>query len=174
MFKKRSRKSKEEKVIAAILTLFAFLAAIFIIGPIVLIGSAVLGVAYLILTGMSKDPPVALVQATRISPTGKFKQKVVGEYFNREGVLQVAGTLSNLNEKIEVILLLETDNTHDKNAVGVYHGSIKMGHLSKEDAILFRQKYAALGSRFSCLGKITERDEGRSHFGVVLDIPVLR
>lgn len=82
---------------------------------------------------------------------GSFPLEVVGEYYNAEN----SSLLQNRREEIRFALMTlypESKNAYSKTAVSVWAGKDKLGHLSKEDARVYRQMHGA--KRTQALGII--------------------
>ena len=110
------------------------------------------------LLGSRQDPPPVLVaagarpswmsdgMAVRISE-GRENLEVVGESFYQEALWRLAGGGSPHEPvRIEVmaVLVAETDNPHDANAVSIWVGGLKVGHLSRNEAERLRPGLLAL------------------------------
>lgn len=74
-----------------------------------------------------------------------FDLEVVGESFYQPQLSALVGSTGG--DWVEVprvaTLVPEDDNTHDKNAVAIYIGSMQVGYLSRDDAQSFRRRLAA-------------------------------
>jgi hypothetical protein len=110
---------------------------------------------------------------------GMFAVDVVGESHYELNLRHAFGQLSTTGEEVActATLVLENTNVYDANAVRVEVAGRKVGHLSRQDAVVFRERYAPSGvdgTAFSCnatmIGRLTD---DRALIGVVLDIPAL-
>ena len=79
---------------------------------------------------------------------GPVDLEVVGESFYQENLWKLAGGRRNPEERVRVpvcaVLVPETDNPHDANAVAVRIDGRKVGHLSREDARQYQPGLLAL------------------------------
>lgn len=75
--------------------------------------------------------------------------EVVGESHYQEALWRVVGgrTRERVRREVQALLVAETDNPHDHNAVSVWIGGMKVGHLSREDAEAYRPGLLALQAR---------------------------
>jgi hypothetical protein len=106
--------------------------------------------------------------------------EVVGESHYQDNLWRLAGGRADPAEhvRVEIIALLvtEPDNPYDANAVGVWIDGLKVGHLSRRDAQLYRPGLLALqekrGMPIALSGVIAGggmRDDGPGRLGVFLD-----
>lgn len=111
---------------------------------------------------------------------GLFNVNVVGESHYQDELLSICGPKKNkgTNLVVDAVLILENTNIYDKNAVLVAINGLKVGYLSRENAIAYRKKIASLNqpnSSFGCKAKIVGGwDDGKGDegfFGVKLDLP---
>jgi hypothetical protein len=80
---------------------------------------------------------------------GGHDLEVVGESFYQDALWRVVGVRSTerVRMEIEAVLVAETDNAYDDNAISVWIGGVKVGHLSREDAEAYRPGLLALQAR---------------------------
>ncbi len=107
-----------------------------------------LGVLYLasLVTGGQRTqkphaPSPSRFQAQREFPkAGHYALDVVGESYYLSAFTQLCGSREAEGVNIETFAALrrEPDNPHDSNAVGIYIENLKVGHLSREDAIRYK------------------------------------
>lgn len=73
---------------------------------------------------------------------GSADLEVVGESHRQENLWQLAGGRSNPQERVRVpvlaVLVPETSNPYDSNAVSVWVNGLQVGYLSREDARRYR------------------------------------
>lgn len=83
-------------------------------------------------------PPTATV--ARIRSEGRYAGEVVGESFYRDNFLKLLGARAGTEDEMhgDALLVLEDDNPHDNQAVGVYVEGLKVGHLPRALARDFR------------------------------------
>ncbi len=107
--------------------------------------------------------------------------KVVGESFYQEALWAIVGgrTRDLVHEDVIAILVPEADNPFDENAISVWVYLKLVGHLSREDAALYRagllrliaekdNRPIALSGRILGRGEIEEENR-LSYLGVFLD-----
>jgi hypothetical protein len=78
---------------------------------------------------------------------------VVGESFYQDALWALVGTRSRdqrVSVNIVAILVCEDDNAYDENAVSVWIYGKHVGHLSRENAALYRGGILALESEHGC------------------------
>ena len=94
--------------------------------------------------------------APRLLENKGYNRNVVGESYHHEALLQIAGGYSRSGCEIEnqATLRLDDANPHDANAVGVWIAGQRVGHLSREDAVSFRQALPEVAEA-RCGAKIT-------------------
>jgi hypothetical protein len=80
---------------------------------------------------------------------GRDDLLVVGESFYQEALWRVAGGVHGDDVRVSVVavLMAETDNPYDANAVSVWVDGLKVGHLSRDDAVRLRPGLLALEAR---------------------------
>ena len=79
-----------------------------------------------------------------IDVTGEHYEwtEVVGESFYRDHLATIRRLIDGDAKRMDglpAILRLDDDNPHDANAVSVWIADGKVGHLSREDAVEFRE-----------------------------------
>ena len=120
-------------------------------------------------------------QVAMIKGDGTYSAEVVGESHYQQAFERHFGprTEDGVEEEIVATLVFEDNNKHDSNAVAVYVGGDKVGHLPRQDAAEFRQQVASLnipkGMPIQCNALVRggwSRDGGRDkgRFGIALDI----
>lgn len=86
---------------------------------------------------------------------GQERLEVKGESFNQENLRRVA---SNLGREVPAILVPEPNNQYDSNAVSVWVGGLKVGHLARDDAAIYQAPISRLmsqhGTPVAVTGKI--------------------
>lgn len=101
--------------------------------------------------------------------TGDSSMEVVGESFYQENLKRVVATLG---QEVPAILTPEPSNTFDSNAVGVFVGGLKVGHLGKDDAAVYQQRILHLMQTerkpIAVQGRIFGGDPGRPSLGIWL------
>lgn len=112
---------------------------------------------------------------------GTFSLEVVGESHYQEALEEICGghTEDGENKIVDAILIHHDNNPHDNMAIAVTIKGHPIGHLSRENARLYRQRLREAGFAgypAVCRAKITggwDRGDGdKGHFGVRLDLPV--
>lgn len=115
----------------------------------------------------------------RIHGDGEFSFDIVGESYYQSNLLTIAGPKTEDGVEIECTarLVPEPDNPHDKNAVSVQINGLKVGHLSRVDALSWNIAAERQGMHGDVVEvdaiivggwKRANGDEG--HFGVKLDL----
>ena len=81
--------------------------------------------------------------------SGMFPVQVVGESYYRDSIFHIAQNEAGKTAMAfcTARLVPEDSNPHDPNAVGIYIGDAKVGHLSRQAAIEFRSALSRLESR---------------------------
>jgi hypothetical protein len=100
--------------------------------------------------------------------------QVVGESFYQEALQKIAGaTNKHVRIAITAILLPELDNQYDPNAISVWVSGLKVGHLSRADAAMFRPGLLNLqrqvGAAIALPGIVVGGGEARPSYGVFLN-----
>ena len=74
---------------------------------------------------------------------------VVGVSFHVENLESLAGPATTHPRRVQknAMLILEDDNPHDANAVRVDIEGLTVGHLSRADAVRFRELYGRWGRK---------------------------
>ena len=115
-----------------------------------------------------------------INGPGLFNVNAVGESNYQRELLSIHGPkkAKGTNLIIDAVLVLENTNRYDKNAVFISINGLKIGYLSKENAIEYRKNLISLNqsnSNAGCKAKIVGGwDDGKGDegfFGVKLDLP---
>lgn len=102
---------------------------------------------------------------------GSLKLKVVGTSFRQDELCQVIGGRPTGHINIEVLAVLEAEsnNEHDDNAIAVSIDGLRVGHLSREDAVMYRPGLEALvkreGKSIGLHGRIIGGVEGKGGSG---------
>lgn len=105
---------------------------------------------------------------------GSAPLEVVGESFYQEAIEKIVrGTNGYARIAVIATLFPETDNAYDANAISVWISSLKVGHLSRADAAMFRpgllDLQRRLGAAISLPGVLVGGGEGRPYYGVFLN-----
>jgi hypothetical protein len=105
---------------------------------------------------------------------GSEDLEVVGESFYQEALRRIIGpTNEHVRVPVTATLLAEVDNHYDANAVSVWVSGMKVGHLSRADAAMFRTGLLDLqrrvGAAIGLPGSIVGGGEGRPSYGVFLN-----
>src|SRR6185437_10766268 len=105
--------------------------------------------------------------------------EVVGESYYQENLWQLAGAQpgkERVREDIYAVLIAEDDKPYDPNAVAVWINGLKVGHLSRENALRYRPgllaQQEARGMPIALAGVIAGggiRDDGLGMLGVFLN-----
>ncbi len=124
------------------------------------------------------DRPAWMTDGLEVSLfEGPESLEVVGESHYQEDLWRVVGGQSQdrVREDIAALLVVEPDNQYDPNAIGIWIGGWKVGHLSRSDAAtlcpglldLERQE----GKKIALAGAVVGggiRDDGIGNLGVFL------
>jgi hypothetical protein len=111
---------------------------------------------------------------------GREDLEVVGEASYQDNLWQVVGGRGSREDRVRVevyaVLVAETDNPYDANAVSVWVQGLKVGYLSRDDARRYRPGLLALerkhGKPIALAGAIVGggmRADGPGRLGVFLD-----
>ena len=105
---------------------------------------------------------------------GSEDLEVVGESFYQEALRTIVGpTNEHLRIPVTATLVAEVDNQYDANAISVWVSGLKVGHLSRVDAAMFRTGLLNLqqkvGGAIALPGSIVGGGEGRQFYGVFLN-----
>lgn len=125
------------------------------------------------------SPTTARFEAQRELPkAGGYELDIVGESYYLSAFTQLCGPRRARGVNIETLAALrrEPNNPHDSNAVGIYIEDLKVGHLSREDAVRYKdlieqtnqQGYEAV-SPARIKGGWDDGDT-QGHYGVKLDL----
>lgn len=110
---------------------------------------------------------------------GHMDLGVVGESYYQENLWEIVGKWRSPHDRLSVeihaVLIAETDNPYDENAISVWVSGLQVGHLSREDAQRYRPGLMALQMRtgrvIALRGVIAGagmRDDGLGRLGVFL------
>ena len=102
-----------------------------------------------------------------------FSQEVVGEAYYQDTFEKICGPRCEDGENLDVpvVLVPETANPFDSNAVAVTVRGLTVGYLPKDDSVMYRQLFATRS--VECSGKIVggwEREDSQGHYGIRLDL----
>src|SRR5512132_4028991 len=111
---------------------------------------------------------------------GRVDLDVVGEASYQDNLWRVVGGRGSPDDRVRVdvyaVLVAETDNPYDANAVSVWVQGLKVGYLSRDDARRYRPGLLALeqkhGKPIALAGAIVGggmRPDGPGRLGVFLD-----
>jgi tetratricopeptide (TPR) repeat protein len=95
-------------------------------------------------TPSSSPPPLEVVLCG-----GSHDLEVVGESHYQDALWRVVGgrTTERVRREVRAVLVAESDNPYDPNAISVWIDGLKVGHLSREDAEAYRPGLLALQAR---------------------------
>lgn len=100
---------------------------------------------------------------------GGERLEVVGESFYQDNLER---TIRKHGRLVEAILMPEPENEYDSNAVAVLVDGLKVGHLSREVAVMYQSGITRLmtrtGKSVAAAGEITGGDQGRPTYGIRL------
>lgn len=126
-----------------------------------------------------QGPFAGLTQVEAELLEGRTDLDVVGESFYQEALWHVGGgvTRERVRQEIIAMLIPEPNNQYDENAIAVYIGGLKVGHIGAEDAEnmidgLNRQISDNPGKFIALSGVIAGggmRDDGLGRLGVFLN-----
>lgn len=126
-----------------------------------------------------QGPFAGLTQVEAELLEGRTDLDVVGESFYQDALWHIAGGVTRERVRQEVIAMLvpEPDNQYDANAIAVYIGGLKVGHIGAEDAAnmidgLNKQIADNPGKFIALNGVVTGggvRDDGLGRLGVFLN-----
>jgi hypothetical protein len=105
---------------------------------------------------------------------GSDPLEVVGESFYQEAIKKIVGpTNEYVRVPVSATLQPESDNRHDPNAISVWISGLKVGYLSRGDAVRFRLGLLGLqrqvGAGIALPGVIVGGGEDRPSYGVFLN-----
>lgn len=144
-----------------------------------IVGAAILAVAYYIWSRPRARRDLAQ-EAPRMPGPGSFDYEVVGERSYQPALEKLAGGRTEDSADIECVAVLipETDNPHDKNAVRVEIRGLTVGYLPRDFAKRYRRYLRHHNQPLACIScnaLITggwDRGFGdKGYFGVRLDMP---
>lgn len=80
---------------------------------------------------------------------GLHDLEVVGESFYQDALWRIVGGRRTERVRIEIqaVLLAETNNAYDPNAISIWVNGLKVGHLSRDDAAAYRPGLLTLNGR---------------------------
>ena len=104
---------------------------------------------------------------------GPDSLEVVGESHYQDALRQLVGpTNAYVRLSVEAVLLAETDNQYDANAISVWISGLHVGYLGRDEAEVLRPGLLALertaGSAVALPGVIAGGGDGRPSYGVFL------
>ena len=108
-----------------------------------------------------------------------FPLEIVGESHYRESFRKIFKRVgkNGVHENLSVHLVFDDNNPYDANAVVIKIGGHKVGHLSRSDALLYRQQLRKLqpGEMIGVcqayvVGGFQKKDGSKADFGVRLDL----
>lgn len=127
------------------------------------------------------------VFAWQVEPEGDYGWEVVGESAYQAALLALVGN-ELTDDGVEMrgkmaILVAESDNEHDENAVAVYIEGRKVGYLAADDAENFHGDLLEVSEEYGkpCAvavceaeirGGFTKKDGTRAALGVFLDMEI--
>lgn len=110
---------------------------------------------------------------------GRTDLDVVGESFYQEALWHIVGGVTRERVRTEIIAMLvpEPDNEYDSNAIAVYIGGLKVGHIGAEDAAQMidglNEQIRKYPGKFIALEGVVAggglRDDGLGRLGVFLN-----
>lgn len=93
-------------------------------------------------TGTCKQRPAWMVDGMQVTLVeGDEDLEVTGESYYQDNLWELAGSRpgpGRVRTEIAAVLVAEDDNPYDPQAVGAWIDGLKVGHLSRDDARLFR------------------------------------
>ena len=113
---------------------------------------------------------------------GHFAVDVVGESYYQDNIEAICGPRTETGERrtVTAILVPEPDNPKDPHAIRVDVDGRQVGYLSRDNAQRYRAELRRQGITpvaLSCAAQIRggwQRGNRRGHYGVVLDLPVIK
>jgi hypothetical protein len=126
------------------------------------------------LFGSGASPTAAAAQQS-VLLRGIDPLEVVGESFYQDGLRVLVGpSRDHVRIPVEAVLVAETNNRYDPNAISVWIHGRQVGHLSREDAGAMRPGLLRLqrehGASIALTGVIVGGGDGRPSYGVFLDV----
>jgi hypothetical protein len=109
---------------------------------------------------------------------GEEALEVVGESYHQESLWSIVGgpTTEHVRQEIVAILVPESNNPYDPNAISVWIADLQVGFLSRDDAARYRPGLLALcqkhGTPIALRGHVVgggQRGDGIGFLGVFLD-----
>ena len=128
-----------------------------------------------------QEQPSGKKEVAIMMGTGNFELEIVWELHYQAALEAICGPRvpKGVNRLETAWLILEDNNPHDKNAVRVEIRSKKVGYLSREAAMLYRQQLKARGmpkANGQCQAVIrggwVSSDGRKGPYSVRLDIPI--
>jgi hypothetical protein len=126
-----------------------------------------------------QGPFVGLTEVEAELLEGTVDLDVVGESFYQDALWHVVGGVTRERVRTPVIAMLvpEPDNQYDSNAIAVYIGGLKVGHLGADDAARLigglNEQIAKNPGKFIALNGVVAgggmRDDGLGRLGVFLN-----
>lgn len=121
-------------------------------------------------------------ESGRVEGPGRFSWPIVGESFYQEPLRHICGppTRESRGAWVEARVVLEDDNPHDPLAVRIEIGRETVGHLSRDNARLYRRHLRREGRDLpspsvTCdaviRGGWNWSDDRPGNYGVWLDLP---
>jgi hypothetical protein len=80
---------------------------------------------------------------------GGHDLEVVGESHYQDALWRIIGgrTTDRVRVEVQAVLVAESDNVHDPNAISIWIEGMKVGYLSRQDAEVYRPGLLALQTR---------------------------
>lgn len=84
---------------------------------------------------------------------GEVDLAIVGESFCQDALWQISGVHRGepVRQEVVAVLVPEPQNPYDPNAVRIEVNGLQVGHLSRSDAVRYRDGLAALMERYQSL-----------------------
>lgn len=131
-----------------------------------------------LLDRLRRAPSTRTVEVPYVSANGKNAVHVVGESHYQDALNEVCGgkTEGGHNRACHAVLVRDSKNQYDGNAIGIQIEGRPVGHISRGDAA----RYAPVLDRAKCRAVAVDAlirggwDRGGSehgHYGVTLDLP---
>lgn len=121
------------------------------------------------------DEPTTMSGSTRSYQVfgGPDSLEVVGESHYQDALRRLVGpTNAYVRLAVEAVLLAETDNQYDPNAISVWISGLHVGYLGRDEAEVLRPGLVDLerraGSAVALPGVIAGGGDGRPSYGVFL------
>lgn len=121
-----------------------------------------------------KHPPQRSAEYARLPVTGKYFQEVVGESHYQAAIKAAVrrGARGDQGVLCDALLIPESNNRFDADAVGVWLGGALCGYLPANEARLFRARLKKAGRELvphQCPAIIL--GGGEKSYGIWLDLP---